>query len=118
MAVAVGLRWNSSRFCGCRLGSLCGRLPGWFAAHARQILQNMPVFQPILLGHQQSRAGVARFVEMLAKTAFATGEVNEIDSLTGLRVRVPVLILCGISLQAQPLLDRVALPGVIDEKWK
>ena len=78
----------------------------------RQILHQPPVFQPVLLGQQQCRRGLALFVETAREAAFVAGEVDEVDLLAGLGVDVPVFLDVGIADQvsargsASPCADR------------
>src|SRR5947209_10756404 len=55
-----------------------------------QLLQQMPILQPILLRVQQRLRRVAVLVELLGEPAFAAGEVDERHLLVRLRIDVPV----------------------------
>src|SRR5262245_49469419 len=85
------------------------------SAQARQLLQQVPVLQPVLLGVQQRLRGVAVLVEVLGEAALAAGEVDEGDLLVGLGVLVPVVLDRRVALQRQPLLDPAPLARVVDQ---
>src|SRR5262245_5413275 len=74
----------------------------------RQLLQQPPVLQPVLLGVQQRLGRVAVLVEVLGEPPLAAGEVDERHLLVRLRVDEPVALDVRVALERQPLLDRVA----------
>src|SRR5690606_23119723 len=71
----------------------------WFVAQTRQVLQQVPVLQPISFSAEQRFAGIPFFIEVLRKSAFAAAEVDEVDLLAGFRIHVPVVLHRWISLQ-------------------
>src|SRR4051812_46132482 len=74
-----------------------------------EFLQQMPVFEPLLLCRQERGRRISVLVEVLRKPAFGAGESDEVDGLARLRVGVPVLLDVGIADQAQPLFEALAL---------
>src|SRR5262245_66142138 len=76
----------------------------------------MPVFETVLLGGQERLRGVTVLVEVLGEAALAAGKVDEGHLGVGLRVLEPVVLHAGVALQAQPLLDRIAGAGIVDQE--
>src|SRR5712691_5167730 len=80
-----------------------------------QLLQHMPVFQPILLSGQQCRGRVAILVEVLGEAAFGLSEVAKVDLLAGLGIDVPILFNIRIADQAEALLKALAFARIVNE---
>src|SRR5262245_46858249 len=59
---------------------------------SRQLLQQVPVLQPVLLGREQRLRRVAVLVEVLGEPALAAGEVDESHFLVRLRIGVPIAL--------------------------
>src|SRR5436305_1301620 len=94
------------------------RCPPACLPQARQLLQQVPVLEPVLLGPQQGFGGIAITVEVLGKTALAAREVDERDLLFGLGVHVPVVLGGRVTLQGKVLLDGASLAGIVDQERK
>src|SRR6476619_4912292 len=78
-----------------------------------QILQRVPVFQPVLLGREQRLRRVPVLVEVLHEPALAPGEIDERNLLIRLRVDVPVPLHVRVAHQRNAALDRVPGPRVV-----
>src|SRR5437867_9414868 len=93
----------------CALVSLC-------LLNSCQLLQQSPVFQPLLFSGQQRCGGVAVFIEVLGETAFRTSKGDEVNRLAGLGVHVPVVFHVWISGQTQTLFELWSLTRIINEE--
>src|SRR6187401_3246840 len=85
---------------------------------ARELLQHSPVFETVLLSGEDRRRRIAILVEVLCKTAFASGERYEVDRFSCLGIDVPVFLHAGVTRKTEALLDACALPRIVDEHRK
>src|SRR5262245_3105921 len=83
-----------------------------------KLLQQAPVFEPVLLSSEERSGRIAFLIEVLRKPAFGSRERDEVHSLAGLWIHVPVFLDVRISLQAEPLLYARSFAWIENEDRK
>ena len=84
-------------------------------ADTRQILQQSPVIQAVLLREHQVIGRFSVLVEVLREAPLGLGEVAEVDLFLRFGMDIPVRFDVGIAHQAQAIAEAFALARVIDK---
>ena len=81
-------------------------------------MEELPVFEAVLLGALQGVGRIAFAVEVFGEAALGAGEAVEVDKLAGLGVLVPIFLHSRVALQGETLFDAVALAGIEHQEWE